>query len=86
MSASFQCPHTNFKPAWTGEQFFDSNIRIFRHRVACAACGQVFRAIGVRDGVSIDAPCTPDDGETIVLAMVPANEEPDMTTREMLAS
>lgn len=80
------CDHSNVRSSSIGEQFFDSNIRVFRMRLACADCGQVFRVIGVHGGVSIDAPNTPDDGETVVLPFVPANEEPDMTTRQLLLS
>jgi hypothetical protein len=86
MSASAFCQHSSLKTISKAERFLDSNIRIFQVRVECIACGQVFRSIGVHGGMSIDAPSTPDDGETMVIPFVPANEEPDMSTREMLAS
>jgi hypothetical protein len=86
MSATHICNHNNLSLSAEGEQFGDSNVRLFRSRVTCLGCGMAFRAVGVRHGVSIDAPSTLDDGETIVVPMVPAGEFPDTTTRELLAS
>lgn len=84
MSASATCPHTNLRSYTVGEQFLDSNIRVLRWRVVCAACDQAFKAVGVRDGVSIDAPSTPDNGKTMVVPMIPSNEVPNLTTQELL--
>ncbi len=84
MSASVVCPHNNLRTYAVGEQFLDSNIRVFRLRVECMACDQAFRAVGVRDGVSIDAPSSLDGGETMVIPMVPSDETPDITTQELL--
>lgn len=85
MSASQNCNCRNLRiESPGGESFLDSNIRMLRVRFVCAACGQTFRAVGIRVGMSIDAPSTMDDGETTMMPIVPMGEEPDMDTRRML--
>jgi hypothetical protein len=71
--------HADLRIRASGEQFFDSNIRMMKVRFYCGACGAAFRASGIRVGISIDAPSTMDDGETIAFPIVPVGEEPNVT-------
>jgi hypothetical protein len=79
MTATHICPCTNLRLSHGGEQFFDSNIRVMHIRFECVGCGQRFRALGVHDGMSIDAPSTRDGGETLMMPIVPVGEEPTWT-------
>jgi hypothetical protein len=81
MSATHICPHANMRLSRGGEQFLDSNIKVIHLRFVCEGCGQHFRAIGVHDGISIDAPSTKDNGSTVMIPIVPVGEEPDHTGR-----
>ena len=60
-----------------GEQFNDSNVIVMRIVVYCERCDTVFRALGVRDGVSADCPGLTDDRESVMFPLVPMGEEPE---------
>lgn len=57
-----------------GQPYFDSNIIMMCARFTCTKCGQPFRALGVDDDVTTEAPGAA--GDTIVFPLVPSGEEP----------
>lgn len=58
----------------SGEAFFDTNIIMMAARFTCSKCGRSFRALGVDDDVTTEAPGAA--GDTIVFPLVPIGEEP----------
>lgn len=70
------CLHANVRLRSRGQPFEDSNIILMGASFYCADCGVRFRAIGVPDGVTHEAPGTVNDGEVTVFPLVPVGEEP----------
>jgi len=70
------CAHTAVRLKAHGQPFTDSNLILMRVAFFCESCGKSFRAVGIADGVSFDAPSSVDDGETTLFPLVPAGEEP----------
>lgn len=86
MSATHICPHSSLRLHMAkGQPFSDSNIIMMQVGFACEGCGKLFRAVGVRPGVSYDAPSTLDDGATTMMPIVPVGEEPDVDTRALVS-
>ena len=71
------CEH-NVSLRARGQPHIDSNIILMATRWTCTKCGQNFRALGVPEVVTTDAPGSADDGETIVFPLVPVGEEPQV--------
>lgn len=75
--ASTKCAHSNLRiRALNGQPFTDSNIIMMQVQFVCAGCRRTFTCVGVRDGMSYDAPSTMDGGETMAFPLVPLGEEP----------
>jgi len=71
-----RCKHI-FRLRVAGNQFDDSNVVVLRLLVYCEVCDTVFRALGVKTGISPECPGLTDDGESVLFPLVPMGEEPE---------
>lgn len=78
MSASVICRHINIVIEPQADVFADSNVRLLKLRIVCLGCGKPMRFLGVREGVSIDAPAVYD--RLVTMPFVAEGEEPDTRT------
>lgn len=68
-----KCQHT-VRLLAHGQPYFDSNIIMMAAQFRCEKCGRPFRALGIDDDVTTEAPGSA--GDTIVFPLVPIGEEP----------
>lgn len=81
MSATSVCNHNNVSLEAVADTFEDTNVRLLRMRLVCLGCGKPMRFVGVREGLSIDAPAVRD--KTITMPFVVGEEEPDAGTLDL---